>query len=952
MSKGDSRNIEGRLESLKGYLRTVFLVDGTSRLIIATVLVLIAAFMLDWWLRLPGGVRLVILVACGIAFVRELYRRVIGAAAAPLSIDDAAVAVEREYPSLSDRLISAVQLKREAEKPDALISRSLIEVLREDAEAASSGLDFRGIVEIEEVRNRAIAGGSLVVVLAVFSVFLHGSAYIAFSRFFNPFTSARWPYRTQLELEGGDLVVPRGEELTIAARAGGKVPKRAYLYYRYSENDDYIVETMSRTDEGRFAIDFKSVPDTFEYHVLAGDCSSQAHKVRVVDRPALDELSVKCTYPSYTGLSDAVIARGQGNVRAVVGTKAVLEAKANKVLDSAKLITQGKAQPVKLSSSGDGFRLELPVKKDGTYEIRLVGCDGFENSERYRYTVTAVPDEAPEVNVVTPGEDLDVSPNALVPIEARCIDEFSIKKAHIGFTRGSKEEEEEIKFAKVNLGDRQVVGTIKWDLSELDLSPGMVLSYTAVARDGHEPEANVGRSTQYHLRVLSAEEIAMRLEREKLALRNEVARIRALQEETGDLVDEVREVLAETDRFALPERQKAISAESSQSALGRRSGQAARTAMRIARDLENNRLLSKTDQERLSEVESVMSELERKDMPQASSTIGQARSAANAGERREGFSAASKKQEEIVDKLDKLLDKMQRWEKTGELLRMARKLLEEQTAIRATSLGTARTEAFRPPTTRDSLKEEARRGLDALVSRQSAAGEKMDALFRRMLDVRPTLEKTDPFALKNLTESIQVARSVSAGDPPDIAGRMRSAAANVKTLRWGLGLSEQDVAIDGLKRIVDILSRRQKTDWDKLAREFEKAGKKLDKMIKQEKGLRGETKGHEGARSAARSLADAAKKLAKITRDQRGLGSEMGKSGAEGVKKLAAPQQGLASRTGELAQQVGKAVEMLRGGQQAGQQGGKQGGQQGGQQAGKQGGQQAGKQGGQQGGQC
>ena len=66
----------------------------------------------DWWLRLPGMVRLCLLVGTlgGTGYVA--WRFFVAPLRIPLNEDDMALAIERRHPDLGDRLISAVQFSR------------------------------------------------------------------------------------------------------------------------------------------------------------------------------------------------------------------------------------------------------------------------------------------------------------------------------------------------------------------------------------------------------------------------------------------------------------------------------------------------------------------------------------------------------------------------------------------------------------------------------------------------------------------------------------------------------------------------------------------------------------------------------------------------------------------------------------------------------------------------
>ena len=102
--------VTARLSRLRGAIRGLFAADGCSRLLLALVAFVVVTFLLDWSLILPAGVRLVLLVAGLAGFGVLSFKRIFYPLSVKITDDDLALFVERHFPELNDRLISAIQL--------------------------------------------------------------------------------------------------------------------------------------------------------------------------------------------------------------------------------------------------------------------------------------------------------------------------------------------------------------------------------------------------------------------------------------------------------------------------------------------------------------------------------------------------------------------------------------------------------------------------------------------------------------------------------------------------------------------------------------------------------------------------------------------------------------------------------------------------------------------------
>src|SRR5204862_8151586 len=129
--------------------RRLFAVDGLSRVILAIAAFAVVTFLLDWALILPSVVRLVLLVGGLAGFGFLAFKRIFYPMGVKISDDDLALFVERHFPELNDRLISAIQLTREplnTGREGAGNSPELVAALVADAEQATSQIDFKRVI--------------------------------------------------------------------------------------------------------------------------------------------------------------------------------------------------------------------------------------------------------------------------------------------------------------------------------------------------------------------------------------------------------------------------------------------------------------------------------------------------------------------------------------------------------------------------------------------------------------------------------------------------------------------------------------------------------------------------------------------------------------------------------------------------------------------------------------
>ena len=223
-----------RLTRLRGKLRRLLAANGMMWIAVVILSAVLTGIALDWWLRLPAAVRAALLLGSLVLTLYTAWKFLLKPLLIPLRLDDMALAVERRYPKLGDRLITAVQLSRvTAEQPSAAISPAMVGALTEEAAEMSRDLNFHAVLEPHGLHTRTGLGIVLIMAFLLLSFFPEFLS-VGMVRYVNPFTEAQWRYRTRLQVAGGRTrKVPKGDDVAVRVRASGQVPSRAVIYFRY-----------------------------------------------------------------------------------------------------------------------------------------------------------------------------------------------------------------------------------------------------------------------------------------------------------------------------------------------------------------------------------------------------------------------------------------------------------------------------------------------------------------------------------------------------------------------------------------------------------------------------------------------------------------------------------------------------------------------------------------------
>jgi len=395
--------------------------------------------------------------------------------------------------ALDDSLISAVDA---AERPSSSQPAFLPLILNE-ATRRVRALDASRLIEPAEIqRRRLYAAGGGVALLLVIVVSLP-----SFERAIDTARLRFFPGSVHVQVEPGDVRVAVGTPVRIRAsvhRRAGRVLQFAPTLTVFANGQHRAVPMASAADAFEYVIE--SVDRTFSYDVSVGSARSRRYTITMLRPPRVSRIDLHYVYPSFAGLPPRDEQDG-GDIYAPAGTRIHLRVHADKPIARGELAL-GKSAHVPLQRTDDRtFETDLVLAKDDSYRIRLADGDGLHSRDEAEYFIRVMDDRPPDVRILRPSADQQITPLEEVPIEARADDDYGIRKFELIYAVAGGPEHV-VPFDRITGTDIQKVGLRVLPAEDLKVKPGDVITYYARATDvGRGKRATEATSDIFFLEV-------------------------------------------------------------------------------------------------------------------------------------------------------------------------------------------------------------------------------------------------------------------------------------------------------------------------------------------------------------------------------------------------------------------------------------------------------------------
>lgn len=676
------------LEFLKRGRRALLLVSSLSGTMLAFAVILAAGILLislNGLFYFDTGARslmffgwLIISVAAIIGFIFAPIIR------APRQ-RRVAVEIEKEYPQLETRLVSAYDLmKIDPEKIG--YSREIIEAAVKDAGSKISNLKPGKIAPYRKLKEKSAWLVFSLLLVAGFLAAFPATFHEGFRRGTKPFRYIPKPTLTNLDIRPGDAQVTKYNDLKIEIEVSGKEPEEVTIYRIFEPGSERGFKA-SRSEENPqlWHFTFEDVKRDFNYYVTGGDFTSRKFDIQVVNRPRVIGLSLTFNYPSYTGLANQTLDANEGNVDVPYGTYVTVRARFSKDIEEGKLVfsdTTEKAMEVKGESASGTFRAIEP----GYYSIHVIDEEGLANDEPIEYPIRVHMDEYPTVEITSPGTDVDLTEDMLVPLSILAEDDYGFSNFKLAYVnQKSPDDTSRIEIPFDLWGKPQVAVDYFWDLSDMGLVPNDIVLYWIEAFDNDLVTGpKMAKSRVYSVRFPSIDEIIRDVSEERDQQMGDVEEIakqeRQLQKELTELT---REMQRETE-VSYEQREDLREAMEKQKELSEKLEETAQEYDKTTEKISEQRLASMEVVQKMMEVQQLLQEVATEEMRQAMQKLQEAMESMDPEALRKAAEEFQMSQEELMERLDRtlsLLKRMQVEQRVEDMRALSEKLKEMQDQV-------------------------------------------------------------------------------------------------------------------------------------------------------------------------------------------------------------------------------------------------------------------------------
>ncbi len=324
--------ISSLLKKLRIKIQSYLLFHGAALVLVALCGGFFLTLGFDWLqfqlrkLELPVAFRVVLALLMLGTILWVLATQVITRLLRGKNAHALALILERRFPVLNDRLITAVEMSpgvrrsHETELTHAMLEETIAGAVRStDDLNLSEVFDWRPLV-----------WSWCVAVFLLLSVgvtaFAAPAAFDRWQRAFVFFDEIYWTRNTRLEVvavahpgdrerpfRDGVYLHPQGAELRLLVRVpeGERVPGKPWIVpedvrieYVYEQGKTREVKSLTRRGEREFLFRLPAVNESLKFWLHGNDfVDREPYLVKIVAPPVAETIAMECDYPAYTGLN-------------------------------------------------------------------------------------------------------------------------------------------------------------------------------------------------------------------------------------------------------------------------------------------------------------------------------------------------------------------------------------------------------------------------------------------------------------------------------------------------------------------------------------------------------------------------------------------------------------------------------------------------------------------------
>lgn len=392
----------------------------------------------------------------------------------------------------------------------------------------------------------------LILFLMVYAVNFDGMNG-AFVRLLQPRTAFPYPIPVSLAVDTAHREVLAGDTILVAGEINGRQYATVTLM---TLSQGEVQEYSAPVKNGAFILNLPHVERTFGLLAKVNNNRfwepwrvrySDTLQVTVINRPVVQQLTVKVRPPAYTKLAASVHSRDILEINAMRGARIQLDGLVSKRVLRAELIfNSGKTQDLKVT--GQQFGGQFTLRENDVFWIRVTDDEGVANLNPLKYPLYVTADAPPLAKMLVPAQDVMLNEAMILPLKVKLDDDFGFSKLSLNYQIRHPDYlvPDTTRYAMIidlpQDRDKTMEVSHQWDLSELNLSPEDGVDYWFTVWDNDAVSGPKAAQTRiWSARLPSITEMFQQVNQT-----NE-----SVQSETEDVLEVVKDIKKKIDELAL-----------------------------------------------------------------------------------------------------------------------------------------------------------------------------------------------------------------------------------------------------------------------------------------------------------------------------------------------------------------------------------------------------------------
>lgn len=339
--------------------------------------------------------------------------------------------VERQYPDLDQKLLTAIQ----PAKPNE--SEFLRSKLVEEALSHAKRTEW----------DKAVSGSRLSVLWCLQWVLLLATVSVPFlirgvPSGNRPLANSKRELLTDWQIEPGNAEVERGTDLLVTVRFPDEFEEEIKLVAQSLDGQTQSVGLQRSFRDPIASTTLRRVKTPLRYRIESETKKSETFAVEIFEHPGVLKSDAFIQSPLYAGQEEKNVANTR-RVSVVDGAQVVWNLKLNKEVASAEWIDEA-GKSIQLTPTQEDSTLycipESPAAST-RYRLRLTDHQGRSEKVSEEFIVKVIPNREPALKL-TSASDQRVSPIQEMMVGAKVQDDFGIHRAGVSVSVGDSEPKE------------------------------------------------------------------------------------------------------------------------------------------------------------------------------------------------------------------------------------------------------------------------------------------------------------------------------------------------------------------------------------------------------------------------------------------------------------------------------------------------------------------------------